>query len=91
MPHHRLLPSLLGKEPTYLPKLLARILPTHSLQYLRTTWMLLYKTVHFIYVSVYYYVQPFLDCVVFGDLLGGKGFGHGGSKRDSAARRLLKV
>jgi hypothetical protein len=66
----------LKESPTYLPKLLTRILSSNPLQDLGATWMLLYKAVHFIHVPIHYYVQSLLDCVVFGDLLRGEGFGH---------------
>jgi hypothetical protein len=71
-----LAPSPMKRNPTYLPELLARVLPTHSLQDLRATWVFLYKGVHLIHVAIHYYVQSLLDCVVFGDLLRGEGLGH---------------
>ena len=63
---------------SYLPELLTRVLPTHSLEDLRAAGMLVYKCVHLVYVAVDDDVQPVLDRVVLGDLLCGEGFGHVG-------------
>lgn len=51
----------------HLPELLASILSADSLQYLRSTWVLVYKATHLIYAIVDDDVETLLDCVVLGD------------------------
>jgi hypothetical protein len=63
---------------TYLPKLLAGILASHSLQDLGAARVLVYECVHLVYAAIDDDVETVLDRAVLGDLLGCEGLGHGG-------------
>lgn len=67
-------------RPTHLPKLLACIFPSNSLQDLGSTRVFVHETSHLVYVIVDNDMQTLLDTPGFFDIVGGELFRHGGSE-----------